>query len=175
VAVVRRKQAQIRADAAERRARVLQMRIAGVSQERIGKELGVSRQMAARLEKEALQQIVRPAAEELRALELERLDMLITTTLGVLRRRHYAVQGGEVVKRTNPETGVEEELVDDGPTLTAVATLERLSESRRRLLGLNAPARTRHEVITVDQLDAEIAELEAEMTRRDRADEPQPG
>jgi hypothetical protein len=43
----------------------------------------------------------------------------------------------------------------------------RLSESRRKLLGLDAPAKARVQVITEDLVDAEIAKLAMELAEND--------
>jgi hypothetical protein len=79
----------------------------------------------------------------------------------VLDRTHYVVQAGRVVTHN----GVD--LVDDGPTLQVLDRLIRLSETKRRLLGLDAPTRTETKVIpTLSEVDAEIQELTAELNRR---------
>ncbi len=69
--------------------------------------------------------------DEFRDRELEHLDQLSAVAMGVLQRRHYLVNSGAVVIHNDAE------LMDDGPTLAAVATLVRVSESRRKLLGLD--------------------------------------
>jgi Homeodomain-like domain len=171
---------------AEREARALALRRDGHTYEEIGQALGVNRQMATRIVQRGLARVVREPAEQVRAIELLALDHLQVQALAVLRRKHFFVQGGEVVKRSNPETGEEEELVDDGPMLQAIACVLRIQESRRRLLGLDAPTQARvmadislaeawrrstreqHEAL----LDAEIAELQRELDRRGPAEPP---
>jgi hypothetical protein len=148
--------------AARRRAEVLRMRVAGLNFQQIGERLDppVSRAMANKLYKVALQEITREPSDEARQLELERIDDMIVCAREVLGRTHYVVQAGKVVTHNGRE------LVDDGPVLAVLDRLIRLSETKRRLLGLDAPTRTEHKVTTVDQVDAEIAELEAELARR---------
>jgi hypothetical protein len=101
-------------------------------------------------------------SDEVRAIETARLDDLTRVLHRVLVSRHYVVSVGSGRIVRHPDSG--EPLVDDGPTLHAVAGLLRIAERRAKLLGLDAP--TRHEVITTDALDAEIRRLEAEMGER---------
>lgn len=149
-----------RRQAAERRAEILRLRIAGHSNSQIAHQLGISDGRASQLYHEALDRTVTEPAAEARKLELERLDDLITHARAVLERTHYVVQGGEVILHN----GVE--LVDDGPTLAALDRLIKLSETRRRLLGLDAPTRHQHELTGLEEVDAEIRELRAERERR---------
>jgi hypothetical protein len=126
---------------AEREARALALRRDGATYADIGQVLGVSRQMATRIVQRGLRRMVVENAEQARLVELDRLDQLTREALAVLRRRHYAVQGGEVVKRLDPETGREEELLDDGPVLATIACLPRVAARRAALLGLDSPTR----------------------------------
>jgi hypothetical protein len=91
--------------------------------------------------------------------------------VAVLGRTHYYVQGGKVVIYDGAP------LRDDGPTLAAIGQLVRLGESRRRLLGLDAPAKVDMKLslqaawarATPEERDAvvaaELAELQAELDR----------
>jgi hypothetical protein len=76
----------------------------------------------------------------------------------VLERNHVTVSHGRIIRGEN-----EEPLLDDGPVLTAIDRLLKIQERRAKLLGLDAPAR--HEVVTLDALDTEIARLSAELGR----------
>jgi hypothetical protein len=152
---------------ARRRAQVVQLRIAGANFEQIGRQLTppCSKQAAHKLWRTAMREIVAPEVAELRQQEDERLDYLIMQAMAVVRRKHYVLFMGEVVKKENPVTGIAEELVDDGPILQAIATLQRLSESKRKLWGVDVPATVKHEfgVSEVDQAleraRLELAEL----------------
>jgi hypothetical protein len=108
----------------------------------------------------------REPADALRELELERLDALQVQLTRVLGRVHVTVSGGKIV--TDPDG---RPLVDDGPTVAAAQALVRVGESRRRLLGLDAPAQVEAKVWTVDQMDARIGELETLLA----ADDPEWG
>ena len=102
---------------------MLRMRRAGADYAAIAKHFGVSRETAFRKVKQALQDMPKEEASELRALEAAKLDYAET-------RLQEAVQDGDV---------------------KAINALVRLSESRRRLLGLDLPEQ--HEVkITTEEM-----------------------
>jgi hypothetical protein len=145
-------------ETAERRRRALQLRQAGASLSQIGEHLGVSESRACRIVQDALAATVREPAEEIRALELARLDQLWVEATKVLRRQHVTVSNGRVV--IHP--GTKAPLEDDGPVLNAIDRLLKIQERRARLLGLDAP--TKHEVLTLDAIDAEINRLSAQLT-----------
>ncbi len=123
-----------------------------------------------------MQAVAEPAAE-LRALEAARLDMLWRRAMLVLSRKHIAVSHGRIIYLREPECkhGFEDEgapvqgepLLDDGPVLAAIRELRQLSESRRKLFGLDAA--TVVQVISDDILDAEIRRLTEELDRADTA------
>jgi hypothetical protein len=149
--------AQQQATAAQRRARVLQLRISGATFEQIGQALGITDGRAHQLYKDALNRTIQAPADEHRRLELERLDRLQAEAVRVLRADHIVVQGGEIVRGEDGRP-----LADHGPTLAAIDRLVRVQESRRKLLGLDAPSRHQVDarVMTVDQMDVRIEELE---------------
>src|SRR4029078_1889290 len=86
---------------------------------------------------------------EYRAMELARLDTLALAAANVLSATHPYVSGGKVLK----------DVTDDGPRLAAIDRLLRISESRRKLLGLDAPAKTA--LTNPDGTPAAYAELRA--------------
>jgi Homeodomain-like domain len=149
--------AEIRATARQREARAVQLRTAGATYQQIGDRLGCSESRAWRIVQRALDRMVREPADQLRQLELARLDQLWIEATKVLHRSHITVSNGRVA--LDPRTG--QPLEDDGPVLQAIDRLLKIMERRARLLGLDAP--TRVNVITEDMLDAEIARLEAEL------------
>jgi nucleoside diphosphate kinase len=98
-----------------------------------------------------------PADEKI-AEQLERLEHALTKVHEVLERTHYHVAGGKIVTRVveyltdehgnirldedgNPLAKQVEELIDDGPVLAAVDRLIKISESTRRLMGLDKPTK----------------------------------
>jgi hypothetical protein len=145
--------------------------------ERIAGELGyASRGKAYEGVQRALAEIPREGVEELRQMELERLDRLYLAALEVLERKHLTVSHGKVISRfvglERDEDGIErldddgktisiyEDVLDDGPILQAIDRALKIQERRAKLLGLDAPAKL--EVLTLDAIDSEIRKLQAE-------------
>jgi len=163
--------AERQAEAARRRAQVLQARLTGASFEDIGRQLGVSDTRAHQLYVDAMRRTVREPADQLRAAEVQRLDLLQLTATRVLRAAHVVIQGGRVVvdRQGRPYP-------DHGPVLAAIAALLRIAERRARLLGLDAPARVdanlRGEVYSLSAIDEELARLHAELGALGPADPP---
>lgn len=147
------------ADTAERDAEAARLRARGQSYQEIATELGYADHTGARKAvQRALVQIVAEPAEDVRALQLEQLDRLALAALAVLERNHVTVSHGRIIRDEN-----EQPILDDGPVLTAIDRLLKIQERRAKLLGLDAPAR--HEVVSLDALDAEIERLSAELGR----------
>jgi hypothetical protein len=122
--------------AAVRRKEAVDLRIEGKTYREIGQELGVTPTRARQLVAEALaglQKDTAESAEELRRLELDRLDQL--------------------------QSGLWEEAA--GGNLKAVGAALKIMERRARLVGLDAPSRTEntHGYSYLDQMtDAELEE-----------------
>lgn len=136
-------------DVAARAAQAATLRAQSLTYQQIADRLGYSSKAKAW---EAVQQVladtVAEPAEAVRTMELEKLDALERKYLEIIDRRHVVLYQGE-------DTGHD----DDGPTLTALAGLLRVSESRRKFLGLDSPTRVavsggvRYEVVGVDPSD----------------------
>lgn len=93
------------------------------------------------------------------AMELERLDAAQVAVIAVLESNHLVVSDGRVVRMDGLP------ILDSGPVLAAVDRLVRISESRRRLLGLDAPSK--HQVTHTDaDLDAAVRELAEQLQQR---------
>ncbi len=78
--------------------------------------------------------------DEIRRQEQQRLEMLVTEAFGILQSTHVVTSGGNVVIHNGNV------LIDHGPTLAAIETLRKLSESRRKMLGLDAATKLASEV-----------------------------
>jgi hypothetical protein len=158
--------AERQATAARRRAQVVQMRLAGASFEEIGQQLGVTDSRAHQLWTDALDRTAKEPADRWRALELQRLDQLQAAATAVLHATHHVIQSAKVVVDDQGRP-----YVDHGPVLAAVNTLVRVMERRARVLGLDAPARVDAKVdgtlTTIDRLDQELDQLEAELAAQD--------
>lgn len=129
-----------------RDAEACRLRGRGMGYLKIAEQLGYADASGAhRAVQRGLQSIRQESAEELRRIELERLDDMYERTLAVLERTHPAVSAGKVL-----------DVEDDGPRLAAVDRLLRIQERRARLLGLDAPQRLS---VDAENLGREIAEL----------------
>lgn len=145
-------------ETAERDAEAARLRVQGRTYQQIADRLGLShRDLARRAVDRALTATVQEPAEELRSLELLRLDELWRTAWRVLTTEHVRVSAGRVVEHQGKP------LRDNGPALAAIDRLVRISERRCRLLGLDAPLSVT--VLTLDQIDAEIRRLMEELGR----------
>lgn len=165
---------------AERRAKVLAMRIEQVPYERIATDLGIGLSTAKMDFQRAIEALKREQDEQARfavAQQLATLDTAKQAVFEVLRRKHVTVQHGKIIGKwtgkylTDPETGAilrddenrplreYEDLEDDAPVLQAVDRLLKIEERRARLKGLDAPAKLEvsHDV------DEAIAAIAAEL------------
>lgn len=104
----------------------------------IGKRMGISRQRAQQLYAQALAEIPAAQVEEHRVEELMLIDDAISDLLGLAR------------DHDRPRTAVE-----------AWNSIRGWAERKARLLGLDAPER--HEYISLDAIDREIAKLNAQL------------
>ncbi len=175
------------AEVGQQTALAFELRLEGLSYRVIADRLGVSVSTAHGRVEQYLREHIDPAAEELRRLELERLDELWRRAWEVMCRQHVVTQHGQVVRR---QVGVErhpdgiekldpdgkpiplwEEVPDDGPVLAAIDRLLRLSERRSRLLGLDLPVRVDATVHQVDPADLALMQLIREAEARNQATE----
>ena len=138
-------------DDAEDEARAARLRASGMSYSQIAAEMGCSESTAHGRVWRAIRSAPVEDGTQLRDLELARLDALTAKAWTVLVADHPLVSNG----RKFPE------LQDSAPVLAAIRELRHLSESRRKLLGLDAPVK--HDVKVSDALDADIERLVAEL------------
>ncbi|MEU9792893.1 helix-turn-helix domain-containing protein [Streptomyces sparsogenes] len=137
-------------EGAERDAEAARLRARGLSYRAIAAELGVDLHTAHNAVKRALAAIVQEPAEDVRRMELERLDALYEAAMGVLEREHVTVSQGKIIYQGD------EPLLDDGPVLQAIDRLLRIQERRAKLLGLDAATKTqvsggvRYELVGID-------------------------
>lgn len=83
------------------------------------------------------------------------IDAALTKANEILEAVHLAVAGGRVVRDEETDAAI----IDHGPNLAAAQALIRMSESRRKLLGTDAPAKTE---VAVDQTIKYVVEATAE-------------
>ena len=140
----------------ERRNKALRLRADGMTYDEIAQKLEYkSAANAGQDVQRALVASTREASAEVRQIELARLDILWTKAMQILCRRHVTVSQGRVVVRDGKE------IIDDMPALAAIDRLVKIQERRAKLLGLDAPLK--HEVVTIDMVEAEIGKLTAEL------------
>lgn len=136
---------------AERDAEAARLRSQGWTYERIADHLGYTdKSNARRAIEKVLKSTVQEAGDELRKIERERLDRLAEAAWAVLERQHVTVSNGRIVSLNG------EPLPDDGPVLQAIDRLLRISESRRKLEGLDAPSRVS---VDAENLGQEISHI----------------
>lgn len=142
-------------ETAERDAAMARRRAQGASYRTIAAEFGLaSHSTVIEAVQRALNAARAEAGEQARQMELARLDSYIERMEQVLAREHIVISHGHVVMRQtgwerNPDgtlamdadgnpVPTREPVPDDAPIMAAVDRLLRLSESRRKLLGLDA-------------------------------------
>lgn len=170
---------------AERRIKLIKMKLDGALFEEIWEELGYSsigaatkdfsRALEIRIAEQRTSIEVHREMEVLRLdAELERLTRLYAKVERLLDKQHVSISNGRVVLLHD------EPIEDDGPVLHVVDRLIRIDESRRKvgerrakLLGLDAPQRM--EVLTIDDIDAQIRELNKQLAASDSETGPLAG
>jgi hypothetical protein len=116
-----------------------------------------------------IREIPTEGAEEAKRIELAKLDTVERAAWTVLESLHYVViesgpnAGTFVYSPATPDMP----LVDDSPVLAAIDRIVKVSESRRKMLGLDEPRKSIVNVITEDMVDAEIRRLTDELSRND--------
>jgi len=152
-------------ETARRDAEACELRAQGWTYRRIGEHFGISYKTAFDAVQRALHDIIKEPAEAARQFELDRLDgelerlaTLETAAREVLERHHVTVANNGTIVHHDGEP-----LLDDAPVLAAIDRLLKIEEqrrkngeSRRKLLGLDAPSRVS---VEAEQLGREISRL----------------
>ncbi len=153
----------------ERDAQAVELRRRHLNYRQIAKELGwASPNAAYKAVQRGLTDTQAEANDEVRQMELDRLDDIARGFQRVFATKHYVVSVGSGRVVMDPRQPGQP-LVDDGPVITAGIALLRVMERRAKYLGLDAPARARIEVVTSDMIEEEIMRLEAEIASNDPA------
>lgn len=153
-------------DGAERDAEAARLKSRGLTYTQIARNLEYADASGAyRAVQRALAAVPAESVDELRAVQRAQIDALTAKAIEVLESTHYAftVHGDLVRGPEGPNGEPGEPLLDSGPTLAAIDRLIRLAERLSKLMGLDAPSR--HEVITLDYLDAQIRDAAEELAR----------
>ncbi|MEU1309496.1 sigma factor-like helix-turn-helix DNA-binding protein [Streptomyces cinnamoneus] len=168
-------------DTAEQDARAARLRSGGMPYRDIAAELGIDVSTAHRAVERALRAIVEEPAQDVRRLVLGRIDAALTRfddmetrVRDVLQQEHVVVSNGRVVLLDG------QPIPDPDPILKAIDRLVRIEEGRqkadaerRKLLGLDAPARIEAAVHEVTQQDLELQEMVNALKARNAAAEEQ--
>lgn len=169
-----------RAAIAERRTRVLAMRIEQIPYTEIAAREGIAESTARSDYRRAVEQRKQELDEQAHlnvAFEAAKLDAVEGAAWRVLRTKHITVQQGKIVGRfiglARDDAGevvygpddkpipLYEEIEDDAPVLASIDRILKIAERRARLHGHDAPIRAKVEV--TDALDADIERLVAEL------------
>ena len=123
-----------------RNGKIWQKHLAGWTQERIAEHHTISQQRVSEIIREVRASITEEERDDVRLTVIDRLDMAVAEAHDIMRTRHYVVSNnGQLVC---DEEGVP--LRDDGPRLQAAQAIVKFDAERRKLLGLDAPAKTEH-------------------------------
>jgi len=143
----------------ERDAQALDLHYRGLGYRQIATQMGWRSPAAAhQAVRRAIADTYTLSRTEAVKVEEQRLDALERAFNRVSATKHYVTAAGVGVVR-HPDTG--QPLVDDGPVIHAGLALLRVSESRRKLLGLDRPARV--EVRNIDAIDGRLLDLADQM------------
>jgi hypothetical protein len=149
---------------AARDAEAARLRALGWSLQEIADRLGLhDPARAGAAIRRALANTVRIAKDEQRLLELQSLDECERALWVEIRASHILVSNGRII-RDDFEVPIE----DSRFMLECIDRILKVKESRRKLLGLDAPARA--EILTIDSVDSAIRDLETEIAQYRRSD-----
>jgi hypothetical protein len=150
---------------AARDAEALSLRARGWTYLRIADEQGYANESGARKAVErAMAHNIRESNDEAKSLLLTDLNAAKQAVWAVLEANHLVISEGRVVKLDG------EAIPDDAPVLAAVDRLVKIDQELAKIYGAYAPAK--HEVRTVDAIDARLLELADEVGCVGSADAP---
>ncbi len=150
-------------EGAERDAEAARLKSQRWTFQQIADELGyASRSSAYAAVARALAAVPAADVAELRRVSVGEIDFLSATVLEILDHEHpHISQSGKLVY---DEDG--NRLLDDGPKIAAARELRMLNERRARIMGSDAPARSKVEVSGDEDERAELQRLIAETRAR---------
>lgn len=105
-----------------------------------------------------IRETVEPLRDEVRQMELDRLDRLQQVALHVMNADHPLVSDGRVV-RIEQEDGTKVPLQDHAPVLAAMDRFLKIQDRRAKYLGLDAPQRVDATVTETTQQDLELIDM----------------
>lgn len=142
------------------------MLVEGHTYESIAREMGYSSKgHAHNAVQRALRLTIQEPADNLRKIQLARLEEAHQVVRTIMRSEHVAHSGGKIVYMTDPDTGEEVPVIDHGPNLAAADRVTRIAERVARLTGIDEP--TKFQDLTLGVVQAKIAELKAKQDADD--------
>lgn len=123
-------------DGAERDAQCARLRQRGMTWRQVGEEVGLHESSARQAAGRAMKAAVQEAGDELRQLELARLDSLWGRMADILEKDHVTVSQGRVVRDAEGNT-----IPDFNPKMQAADRMLRIMDRRAKLMGLDAAVR----------------------------------
>ncbi|MET7570801.1 hypothetical protein ABZT04_20225 [Streptomyces sp. NPDC005492] len=144
-----------RARNAVRDAEIYRLKVAGMTERAIADRYDLAVSTVHNILDRGRRDLLTPGAEALRQMEADRLDDARRAASAVRARTHVVVQGGKVVTDADGNP-----VRDDGPVLKANEQLVRISESWRKLFGLDAPEQLNIALERrVDEESADVADV----------------
>ena len=151
--------------------------VSGWTQERIAQKYEISQQRVSTIINTIRAEIPEEERQHVRTAVIERLDIAVSEAFDIMRTPHYVVSNaGKIVhdiveyatdgdgnflldEHGNPKAAKLAKLIDDTPRLQAAQAIVKIDAERRKLLGLDQPAKVEHsggvkyEVVGVDLED----------------------
>ena len=143
------------------RARAYELRLVGRTIRQIADDMECSRTKVHDLLREEIKLREDPLIDQVRQFELDRLDGYQQACMYVLDN-----PGTPVIAIAPDGTPVTHVIVDDRKILGAIDRLIKISESRRKLLGVDAPVKMHVDVVETTQQDMELQEMVREAQAR---------
>lgn len=149
------------AQRSEERRQAYDLRLRGRTIRQIADDMAISTGKVQHLLREEIKLREDPLREQLIQFELDRLDGYQQACMWVLDNP------GTPVLAMGPDGEMHTHvIVDDRKILGAIDRLVRISESRRKLLGMDAPVKTQVDIVETTQEDLELQELLREAKAR---------
>jgi hypothetical protein len=149
----------------------LRLRSRGITYREIATFQGVTVAAAYNRVKRALGEIPKAVADEVRRVELEKLDQWEQATIRILEKFHpYVTMSGKLVELSDGrlETPIAV-LGDDEPAMKALNTLMKIQDQRAKLLGLYAAKQLQVEITTYEgggEVERELERLAESLALR---------
>lgn len=145
------------------RCRAYELRLVGRTLRQIADDMGVSHTYVHDLLREEIKLREDPLIDQVRQLELDRIDGYVQACMHVLANPGMVVtvpQEGPPDEEGRPTVVmVQHVIVDDRKILGAIDRLIKLSETKRKMLGIDAPVKTQVDIVETTQADLELQEM----------------